>query len=107
MEKVRQAAPNRMGERQRALEPSAEDGAHGTSMRSAIAAGLRCGRKLAAARICLRTSPGPTRKELVKQLFPEGLLFTNEPRWSSFAAMDACFQRISDDRTGQGPDRAV
>lgn len=99
MEKVRQAAQTAWSERQRALGPSAEDGARDID--------ALCDRGWAALRARLAAYadlpadfyPKAKRaRELVKQLFPEGLLFTQRTYVEQLAAMDALLQRISDDK---------
>ncbi len=99
MEKVRQAAQTACSERQRSLSPRTEDVARDID---AVCdrgwASLRA-RLAAYADLPADLYPKAKRaKELVKQLFPEGLLFTQRSYVEQLAAMDALLSRISDDK---------
>ena len=99
MEKVRQAAQTAWSERQRALGPSTEDAARdidALSDRGWAALRARLG---AYADLPFDIYPKAKRaKELLKQLFPEGLLFTQRTYVEQLAAMDALLQRITEDK---------
>lgn len=99
MERQRLAAQAAWSERQRALGPSNEDVAKNIDILCDRGWAALRSRALAYASLPIEDYPQAARAaELVDQLFPEGLGFTQRSYVEQLAAMDALLQRIAEDK---------